>query len=596
MNAVRSVRLQLLTALAAALCAAPPGTAAAAAPVPGRVLSDTASAGCDSTCLSSFMNRYLDHATGGAAADVPLAATAVVRENAAPVSAAAGLWNNSGRPGSRHVFADPVSGNVYGEVTLRHPAGQTRQVATRLRVQAGHITEMETLGGETTPSTWLPAVSIPVASRASREELIEIANGYFEALGMRDPGAVRLTPDCQRFEAGQQTPCAAGLAQGTGQQVIERRFPVALPENGVVVGYGFLMHHDRVPPQDEFIEAVFRIEAGRIRQIRSRRLAVPAPGRSGFAGDSPEPGILREVPFTLRPVVLPPLPPSPPEHHYPGYYKLHSLLRYGRLHPPPLPVLNPPYPGIHDARDVPYGPDPEQRMDILAPTAKAAPRTVLVFVHGGAWTGGSKRLAGDVLYENVVVWAARHGMVAVNMDYRLADYVGLHNLFPTQEQDLAAAVDWIGSHIGTYGGDPNRIFLWGHSAGGSTIAGYVSNPALYGRSPGVRGVFLMSSPLEPVIEERSHDPIRYYGTAHQDFVDRAPLETLIHSDIPVLYGYSPTEEMVPELEDARRRLCAAGHCPQLVLTQGSHSEEVRAVGTADSRSTDALLRFMAGIH
>ena len=53
-------------------------------------------------------------------------------------------------------------------------------------------------------------------------------------------------------------------------------------------------------------------------------------------------------------------------------------------------------------------------------TARAASRPVLVFVHGGGFTGGNKSTPGSPFYDNVPLWAARNGLVGVNITYRLA--------------------------------------------------------------------------------------------------------------------------------------------------------------------------------
>lgn len=95
-------------------------------------------------------------------------------------------------------------------------------------------------------------------------------------------------------------------------------------------------------------------------------------------------------------------------------------------------------------RDVAYGADPRQCLDIFAPAgAKKAP--VLVFIHGGAFTRGSKSVNGDI-YDNVLYWFARQGFIGVNVEYRLAPAAR----FPAGAQDTALAVDWIAANIARY--------------------------------------------------------------------------------------------------------------------------------------------------
>ena len=95
-----------------------------------------------------------------------------------------------------------------------------------------------------------------------------------------------------------------------------------------------------------------------------------------------------------------------------------------------------------------------------------------MFVHGGGFVRGTKHAPGSPFYDNVMVLAARNGMVGVNVEYRLAPQFK----WPSGNEDLGAAVRYVADNISRYGGDPNRIFLMGHSAGASLVANYVAQP------------------------------------------------------------------------------------------------------------------------
>ncbi|NMU91503.1 alpha/beta hydrolase [Achromobacter ruhlandii] len=109
---------------------------------------------------------------------------------------------------------------------------------------------------------------------------------------------------------------------------------------------------------------------------------------------------------------------------------------------------------------VAYGPLPRQRLDIYRPPAVTrAP--VVVFFYGGSWRSGDRadyRFVGDAL--------AARGIVAVVADYRLYPEAG----YPDFLRDAAMAVAWTQRHIDAYGGDPARVFVAGHSAGGYIAA------------------------------------------------------------------------------------------------------------------------------
>ena len=62
-------------------------------------------------------------------------------------------------------------------------------------------------------------------------------------------------------------------------------------------------------------------------------------------------------------------------------------------------------------------------------------------------------------------------------------------------QDVAMAIQWVRKNIRSYGGDPQRIVIWGHSAGAMSVAEYIAQPRFYGSDGvGVRGAILMAGP------------------------------------------------------------------------------------------------------
>jgi len=135
-----------------------------------------------------------------------------------------------------------------------------------------------------------------------------------------------------------------------------------------------------------------------------------------------------------------------------------------------------PYAGIKVSRDVKYGPDARNIVDVFTPETGAAGRPVLMFVHGGGMIRGIKHAPGSAFYDNIMVFAERHGMVGVNVEYRLAPQFP----WPAGNEDLSAAVHFVADHAASYGADPNRIYLMGHSAGATHVASYVSHPEFFG--------------------------------------------------------------------------------------------------------------------
>ena len=116
--------------------------------------------------------------------------------------------------------------------------------------------------------------------------------------------------------------------------------------------------------------------------------------------------------------------------------------------------------------DVAYGPDPRQKLDIYRPDTTAK-LPVIVFFYGGSWKTGSK-----AMYPFVAATLARQGAVVVVPDYRLYPQVQ----FPAFLTDSAAATAWAFAHLDQFGGDPDRLFLMGHSAGAYNAVMLALNP------------------------------------------------------------------------------------------------------------------------
>ncbi|NNJ27270.1 alpha/beta hydrolase [Alienimonas chondri] len=124
-------------------------------------------------------------------------------------------------------------------------------------------------------------------------------------------------------------------------------------------------------------------------------------------------------------------------------------------------------PGVIAHRDLAYVPDghQKQKLDLYLPErtdeAKAAPRPLIVWVHGGGWRGGSKNQCPPLRAGFV-----DRGYAVASVGYRLSAAAP----FPAQIEDCRAALRWLRAHADEYGLDKNRIGVWGSSAGGHLVA------------------------------------------------------------------------------------------------------------------------------
>ena len=127
---------------------------------------------------------------------------------------------------------------------------------------------------------------------------------------------------------------------------------------------------------------------------------------------------------------------------------------YRPLHP------NPPYPGlgVAIARDLSFGPDPKNVVDVFSPEEGGGSRPVLIYVAGGA---GNKRQGGangEVFYDNIMLWAVKNGMVGVNMQRRPGQ------AWDDPAKDIAKVIQWVEQNISHYKGQ--GVFSFGRNPPG----------------------------------------------------------------------------------------------------------------------------------
>jgi acetyl esterase len=251
--------------------------------------------------------------------------------------------------------------------------------------------------------------------------------------------------------------------------------------------------------------------------------------------------------------------------------------------------------GVIVAKNLAYGEDTRQILDVYQPIWRAG-APVVIFIHGGAYVRGDKDAYGE-MYGNIPTWFARQGMLGLNATYRLAPAAK----WPSAADDVRGMVKWAKENAAKFGGDGNRVYLIGHSAGATHVASYIFDRSLQpADGPGVAGAVLISGRYR--LEYDPADPNgknmqAYFGEDASAYAARSPI-THIRDGARVPVFTVITEYDNPGLDVVGAELLAAlcardGACPRFRrLEKHNHISEVFAFNTADEQLGREILDFM----
>jgi acetyl esterase len=220
---------------------------------------------------------------------------------------------------------------------------------------------------------------------------------------------------------------------------------------------------------------------------------------------------------------------------------------------------------------------------------------VVVFVHGGAFLRGSKS-APEGIYDNVLYWFARQGCLGINVEYRLAPEAP----FPAGAEDLAAAVAWVKGNAASHGGDPKAIYLVGHSAGATHIAGYACDPNIAVKpGPEISGLVLISGRLR--IDASKENPnangVRaYFGEDESLYEKRSPVTYAHLCQQPVMIAIAEFDNPLLDIYGAEfcwRYAAKRRRAPRFVqMALHNHSSMAMHFNTGEEVLGREILRFM----
>jgi acetyl esterase/lipase len=166
--------------------------------------------------------------------------------------------------------------------------------------------------------------------------------------------------------------------------------------------------------------------------------------------------------------------------------------------------------------DLSYGDGARRNLDVYHRSDRPMGAPVVLHFHGGGFRSGNKRREARPL----IGYLVSQGMVCASANYRLRPHVG----YDEQLADAIAAIEWVRSHAHDYGGDPDRIFLVGSSAGAylavdAVNAGAKAIAGIVGRY-GYYGDLMPEQPQPPILVIHGENDLYVSPSNARDFVER----------------------------------------------------------------------------
>jgi len=305
--------------------------------------------------------------------------------------------------------------------------------------------------------------------------------------------------------------------------------------------------------------------------------------------------------------------------------------------------VTPLYPGVDIARDVSFGQNPKDVVDIFSPEKGGGNRTVLLYVPGGQGNKTEQQVPeGNAFYDNIGRWGVKNNMIVVTMQR----HPGAN--WDDPAKDVSSMIQWVEANIAKYKGNPDRMFIWAQSAGNGPLGTYIGHPELYGpKGAGVKGAIFMSGQFNilPLNPPNPQPPGGAFGTTggtcngpgqgvSQGIIkgpsaavpgpaggggrgdgkgkggpaavdpavqlSRSSLPELKKTKVALLFATAELDPgingaMAPFFQTLHDELCKEGkdHCPTLLFEKGeSHMSEVFSIDTPDVTVSKPILDWI----
>jgi Carboxylesterase family len=254
-----------------------------------------------------------------------------------------------------------------------------------------------------------------------------------------------------------------------------------------------------------------------------------------------------------------------------------------------------PYQGVKVERDIKYGPPERNLLDVFVPDTASSARPVLMFVHGGGFVSGNRRInSSNAFYDNIMLWAVKNGFVGVNITYRLGPWLAMAGGRGRRRRRRAMG-------CGQYRCARCRRrahFPDGPFSRRRACRRYVSHPQFHRvKGGGLSGAIMVSGIFDLTTWPVGGVPeTAYYGPDTSLYAERSALKGLLATDIPLMFAVPELDlsYFIQQFDLMKDTTCkgAKGCARSVMLAQHSHMSEAFAINTADTRLTDQILEFV----
>ncbi|MDP1853621.1 MAG: alpha/beta hydrolase [Candidatus Omnitrophota bacterium] len=242
--------------------------------------------------------------------------------------------------------------------------------------------------------------------------------------------------------------------------------------------------------------------------------------------------------------------------------------------------------------------DPLKKLDVYIPEKGTFKFPVLIHIHGGGWKMGDKSRT-----EEHGRFYATRGILFVSINYRLSPDVQ----HPVHAQDCADAVAWVFAHLDELGGDENRVFISGHSAGAHLAAllaidsGYLQQ---YGLQPKkFAGVIPVDTASFDLIAASNEKLVKRFieeafGTDPEVLKSASPLYNISKDSVYpkfLIFASGNREPAIAQSKELTNALKSAGGSAHLLIVKNhTHRDMNMGMYNADDPVGSAILKFILG--